>query len=942
MNVSVIIPAYNAADTVAQALESLLAQTAPGWEAIVVDDGSSDGTAEVVRSFTERDRRFRLVTRPNGGESAARNTGLDRAAYDWVLFLDADDWIAPVHLERLTAALEADDTLDAVHCGYARVAADGTPVVDPYRPPAGDLFPTLAHRAAFPVHACIVRRSLVDAVGRFDPSLRTSPDWDLWQRIARAGARFGAVPDVLAFYRMSPRGASLDACQLFRDGLRVLRQGHAPDDRVASPHPEHALGAPAEGVRTQQFYLLAWCAGLLIGSGRDARPLLGLVRDEDFPELSPDAVAQCLYDSALLPACQAPSAWDAAWLRLRPSIVDFLAALEAQAGAPELAIQASRGLRQRILRSSSAWSLVADELNDIRSLLQDDPRRADTQALEAGREIEALREEVEAQARSLTESLTQLQTASQRSEQQRRHLEETVDSGRGEVQRLEAVVRETTDRHRQIAAAAAATEQAHAAEVARLRGSAEWVIGDMLWNQARLSRIGGPAARTARRLRDRRNRTRLALRRMWPGVNRKRPRAVVAACWSFPIHSQTFVYQEMQSLSWAGLDVLVFCSQTNPRAELPSAFADLWERRVVLVPEWTLNQRDFEHFRQTRPDRVEALLTLLADGTGLTRDALLQESIVMMGFTFARHVELARAAYLHTYFFYDQSFMALMAAQLLGLPRGVTAYADHMLNDYRFKCVPLHLQLADVIVATSDRIRNELSALAHGRFDAKILVKPNGIDTGRFPDVPPEERMASFDQPELVAVNRIEPKKGLIHLIDATGILVERGWPVRLNIVGGVDQRTPGSAACGEALTARVAALGLTDRVTMHGTRDQREIVPILARSHVFVAPYVEVASGDKDGIPTAVLEAMSTGLPIVATDAGSIREAVTDGAEGLVVAQGDSRQLADAIERLLTDRVLYATLARGARRRAEAEFDARVTETRLHDRIRACLPGQA
>jgi len=357
-----------------------------------------------------------------------------------------------------------------------------------------------------------------------------------------------------------------------------------------------------------------------------------------------------------------------------------------------------------------------------------------------------------------------------------------------------------------------------------------------------------------------------------------------------------------------------------------------------LQSEWTLNQRDLDYFLRTRPERVRALLDRLGQETGLSKDALLQQSIVMMGFTFARHVELAGADYLHTYFFYDQSFLALMAAYLLGIPRGVTAYADHMMNDYAFKCVPLHLELADIVVATSRRIRNELSAIGGGRFDAKILVKPNGIDTTRFPFVDAATRLGADGDPELIVVNRIEPKKGLVHLVEALGLLHARGVPARLNIVGGMDPNTPSSADCFRELTAKIDALQLSNRVMLHGVKKQPEFLPLLARSRIFVAPYLEVASGDKDGIPTAVLEAMSSGLPVVATDAGSIMEAVSDGVEGVSVPQRDPARLADAIERLLKDPTDYARMSKAARQRAVSEFDVHVTERRLHERIHLCL----
>src|SRR4029077_8559378 len=101
--------------------------------------------------------------------------------------------------------------------------------------PAGaDLFQVLTRCCAFAIHACVVRRSLVETVGGFDPDLSTCEDWDLWQRIARTGARFARVPEALALYRMRAASASLHARRLLADGLRVIDRRPGPDPRVAA------------------------------------------------------------------------------------------------------------------------------------------------------------------------------------------------------------------------------------------------------------------------------------------------------------------------------------------------------------------------------------------------------------------------------------------------------------------------------------------------------------------------------------------------------------------------------------------------------------------------------------------------------------------------------------------------------------------------------------
>jgi len=364
MHVSIVIPARNAARTIADTLESVCAQTCDTWEAIVVDDGSTDETARIADGFAERDSRIRVIRQTGAGESGARNTGIGHARHEWLLFLDADDWISPLHLERLTGELERDPELDAVHCGSVRVSPDGTQVSDNYVPPIGDLFPTLAQRAAFPVHSCIVRRSLVEKVGCFDTSLRKSADWDLWQRIARTGARFGAVREVLAFYRMQPHSASMEAEQLLRDGLEVLRRGHAPDPRVTDPNPAHADGAPPDEVHCQQFYLLCWCAGLLIGQRRDAAPLFPMVTEDRCAELYADAIARCIFEAATLPTCRTPGEWEALWPDLRAHVEGFLPELEEHAHNPDLARRALVELKKLILKHSATWMPVIEDLEE--------------------------------------------------------------------------------------------------------------------------------------------------------------------------------------------------------------------------------------------------------------------------------------------------------------------------------------------------------------------------------------------------------------------------------------------------------------------------------------------------------------------------------------------------------------------------------------------------
>ena len=356
MHVSVIIPARNAGETLEATLESLRVQTDPDWEAIVIDDGSTDATVAIAERFAERDRRFRVVSQANRGVSAARNTGIGLARYDWLLFLDADDWIVLQHLERMTQVLKADDSLDAIYCGWAYVTPDGHEVFKELGRDLGDLFALHAEECPFAIHAYVVRRALVKAVGAFDTDLVVCEDWDLWQRIARTGARFGAVHEMLAPCRVRAGSASMDGRRTLADGLRVLQQGHAPDTRVSKPHLVYPEGLPADRLVERKFYLLCAAAGLVIGREEDAKFLLDALKGESCGTLNPYAVADCVVQSAMLSACRPLHAWTAVWQRLEHGAEEFLNALEVHTETPGLARRTGGICKRLVLKHMAPLS----------------------------------------------------------------------------------------------------------------------------------------------------------------------------------------------------------------------------------------------------------------------------------------------------------------------------------------------------------------------------------------------------------------------------------------------------------------------------------------------------------------------------------------------------------------------------------------------------------
>jgi len=202
--VSAIIPNYNYCRYLAQAIDSVLVQTYPRVEVIVVDDGSTDGSEAILDGYGDRLRWFRQA---QGGVSAARNRGVQESRGDLVAFLDADDWWLPQKLERQVGRVLGDAGLGLVHCGARVVDEAGRPLRMHLDGLEGWVATEmlLSERSVIPLagSSAVVARSVFDAVGGFDLRLSTSADWDFCYRVARR-QRVGFVAEELIRIRAHP------------------------------------------------------------------------------------------------------------------------------------------------------------------------------------------------------------------------------------------------------------------------------------------------------------------------------------------------------------------------------------------------------------------------------------------------------------------------------------------------------------------------------------------------------------------------------------------------------------------------------------------------------------------------------------------------------------------------------------------------------------------
>lgn len=222
--VSVIIPAYNAARYLADAIQSALSQTMADLEVIVVNDGSTDGTATVVEGFGSK---VQLISQNNRGVASARNAGIDRARGQFLAFLDADDVWLPTKLARQLECFNHDPKLGCAGCSYyvtdekLQILSESISAVEGL---TGLLLMT-SNSSLFS-STFLIPAAVLDVVGQFDPALSTSADWDLATRIASV-YRVDSVAEPLLYYRQHSGAMHRQIGLMEKDMSRVLTKAFA-------------------------------------------------------------------------------------------------------------------------------------------------------------------------------------------------------------------------------------------------------------------------------------------------------------------------------------------------------------------------------------------------------------------------------------------------------------------------------------------------------------------------------------------------------------------------------------------------------------------------------------------------------------------------------------------------------------------------------------------
>lgn len=252
--VSVIVAAYNAEAFLERTLASVLRQTFTDLELLVIDDGSTDGTARVVRRVMERDPRVHLIEQANRGLSATRNRAIGESRGELIALLDHDDLWHPQKLARQIAVLDARPDVGLVSCYSAvldasqrclgwRVGGDAQ----------GDVYAEMLEWDMVSGGSVpLVRRAALETVGLFDEHLGSREDWDIWIRLARRVA-FATVPQTLVGYTRSARSTSRDYEQMANEGVQVLDKARRDDAEFRGRRYRYSLAR-------DHFAIACFCA----------------------------------------------------------------------------------------------------------------------------------------------------------------------------------------------------------------------------------------------------------------------------------------------------------------------------------------------------------------------------------------------------------------------------------------------------------------------------------------------------------------------------------------------------------------------------------------------------------------------------------------------------------------------------------------------------------
>jgi glycosyltransferase involved in cell wall biosynthesis len=378
----------------------------------------------------------------------------------------------------------------------------------------------------------------------------------------------------------------------------------------------------------------------------------------------------------------------------------------------------------------------------------------------------------------------------------------------------------------------------------------------------------------------------------------------------FPSIYETFVLNEMVWMRKQGIDVHIF-STMSPKSGPVHHRARQMMDAVTYSPllSWLVVKTNLFFFFHQPVTYLRTLFWVIR----ATCSSPWYMAYVLVLFPksvlFAGLIQSLGIQHVHAHFVWTQQIAALIASRFLDLTNSVTVHAFELYTQKR-TVVRSQLEAADHIITISEHNRQYIADLCRNKSDDDVTVIHLGVDLEQFSPNPARPRGATI---QLLSVGNYIEKKGHKYLIEACDILAQRGFDFRCHIVGEGPNRPE--------LEASIAKYRLNARVKLTGALDQRQVCQLYRHSDIFALACVVARNGDRDGMPTALIEAMASGIPVITTPVTGIPELVKDGETGFLVPQHDATALADTLQKMINDAELRTRMGEKARQRAVEGF---------------------
>jgi glycosyltransferase involved in cell wall biosynthesis len=400
---------------------------------------------------------------------------------------------------------------------------------------------------------------------------------------------------------------------------------------------------------------------------------------------------------------------------------------------------------------------------------------------------------------------------------------------------------------------------------------------------------------------------------LWPfqGSRRQAATGKVAYVMSrFPKLTETFVLNEIRTVEQLGMQTEIYPLLREKQAVVHEEAAPLVARArfqpIVSMPVVLANLETII----TRPGAYWSLWAgVLRKTWGSANFFFGAIGILPKCVWMAREMQNDGISHVHAHFANHPAVAAYAIHQLTGIPYSFTAHGSDLHVDRRM--LPEKVEAAAFVVAISSYNKSMIVEECLGRHAEKVHVVHCGVDPEWFGQRRPCAPRSRF---EFVCVASFELVKGHRFLIAACERLAMRGVDFACHLVGDGPRR--------KDIERQIATAGLRDRIVLHGARTRREVARLVARSDAAVLASAPTRSGKREGIPVALMEAMSAGLPVVASRTGGIPELVHHDHNGFLVPPGDSAALADALERLAVDATLRERMGHAGRETILREFN--------------------